>query len=158
MPPFSMSADKSKDFKKSIKYLFKAFKPYRWAVAVALTISMLGTVLSIIGPLLLNRMMELLLAENGIDFPLLTKLGIALVAMYVVSFTFTYLEGFIMAKVSAKIAEKIKVLPINAEKYFKGFLIISKINIKFDQLFCHDHWHTNHDVYDKLGAYTVFTY
>ncbi len=108
MPPFSMSADKSKDFKKSIKYLFKAFKPYRWAVAIALTISMLGTVLSIVGPLLLNRMMELLFAENGIDFPLLTKLGIALVAMYVVSFTFTYLEGFIMAKVSAKIAENFR--------------------------------------------------
>ena len=88
MPPFAMSAGKSKDFKKSIKYLFKAFKPYRWAVILAMALAMIGTVLSVVGPLLLNRMMEILLTDSGVDFSLLTKLGIILVVMYAVSFFF----------------------------------------------------------------------
>ena len=108
MPPFTMSTGKSKDFKKSIKYLFKAFRPFRWAVLIALTLTMIGTVISVVGPLILNKMMEMLLEKNGIDFTAFTRLAIILVIMYTVSFVFTYLENFIMAKVSAKIAESFR--------------------------------------------------
>lgn len=108
MPPFTMSTGKSKDFKKSIKYLFKAFRPFRWAVLIALTLTMIGTVISVVGPLILNKMMEMLLEKNGIDFTAFTRLAIILVIMYAVSFVFTYLENFIMAKVSAKIAESFR--------------------------------------------------
>lgn len=108
MPPFAMSAGKSKDFKKSIKYLFRAFKPYRWAVILAMALAMIGTVLSVVGPLLLNRMMEILLTDSGVDFSLLTKLGIILVVMYAVSFLFSYFENYIMGIVASRIAENFR--------------------------------------------------
>ena len=107
MPPFSMSVGKSKDFKKSIKYLFKAFKLYKWAVVIALSLALIGTALSVVGPLLLNDMMKLLLQES-VDFSKLTSYAIILIVMYVIAFVFTYLENFIMAKVSAKIAENFR--------------------------------------------------
>ena len=107
MPPFSMSVGKSKDFKKSIKYLFKAFKLYKWAVVIALSLALIGTALSVVGPLLLNDMMKLLLQES-VDFSKLTSYAIILIVMYVIAFIFTYLENFIMAKVSAKIAENFR--------------------------------------------------
>ena len=108
MPPFAMSAGKSKDFKKSIKYLFRAFKPYRWAVILAMALAMIGTVLSVVGPLLLNRMMEILLVDSGVDFSLLTRLGIILVVMYAVSFLFSYFESYIMGIVASRIAENFR--------------------------------------------------
>lgn len=108
MPPFAMSAGKSKDFKKSIKYLFRAFKPYRWAVILAMALAMIGTVLSVVGPLLLNRMMEILLVDSGVDFSLLTRLGIILVVMYAVSFLFSYFENYIMGIVASRIAENFR--------------------------------------------------
>lgn len=108
MPPFAMSTGKSKDFKKSIKYLFRAFKPYRWAVILAMALAMIGTVLSVVGPLLLNRMMEILLVDSGVDFSLLTRLGIILVVMYAVSFLFSYFENYIMGIVASRIAENFR--------------------------------------------------
>ena len=108
MPPFAMSTGKSKDFKKSIKYLFRAFKPYRWAVILAMALAMIGTVLSVVGPLLLNRMMEILLVDSGVDFLLLTRLGIILVVMYAVTLLFSYFENYIMGIVASRIAENFR--------------------------------------------------
>ena len=110
MPPLGhagMSADKSKDFKKSIRYLLMAFRPYRVAVIFSILLSLVGTILSIVGPWVLNKMMELVF-QDTINFDILIKFGIILAVMYVCSFLFTYIENIITAKVSAKIAENFR--------------------------------------------------
>ena len=110
MPPLGhagMSADKSKDFKKSIRYLLMAFRPYRVAVIFSILLSFVGTILSIVGPWVLNKMMELVF-QDTINFDILIKFGIILAVMYVCSFLFTYIENIITAKVSAKIAENFR--------------------------------------------------
>lgn len=121
MPPFAkMSYAKSKDFKKAMLYLFKSLKPYRIAVIFSLFLAAIGTVLSIMGPYVLNLMMEEVL-RIPMNFDAITRFGLILVVMYAFSFGFTYIQNFIMAKVAAKISqnyrtqitEKINKLPLS---------------------------------------------
>ncbi len=121
MPPFAkMSYAKSKDFKKAMLYLFKSLKPYRIAVIFSLFLAAIGTVLSILGPYVLNLMMEEIVILP-FDFDAITRFGLILVVMYAFSFGFTYIQNFIMAKVAAKISqnyrtqitEKINKLPLS---------------------------------------------
>lgn len=121
MPPFAkMSYAKSKDFKKAMLYLFKSLKPYRIAVIFSLFLAAIGTVLSIMGPYVLNLMMEEIVILP-FDFDAITRFGLILVVTYAFSFGFTYIQNFIMAKVAAKISqnyrtqitEKINKLPLS---------------------------------------------
>ena len=106
MPPFArISYEKSKDFKKAMRFLFKGLKAYRVAVAVSLFLAAAGTVISIMGPYILNYMMEEVL-RIPMNFDQITKYGIMLAAMYAFAFGFNYLQNFIMAKVAAKISQR----------------------------------------------------
>ena len=101
-------------------YLFKSLKPYRIAVIFSLFLAAIGTVLSIMGPYVLNLMMEEIVILP-FDFDAITRFGLILVVMYAFSFGFTYIQNFIMAKVAAKISqnyrtqitEKINKLPLS---------------------------------------------
>lgn len=104
MPPFARSVDKSKDFKKSIKFLFKNLRSFRVAVVFSLIFSALGTIISVAGPFVLNKMLEEIVVLP-FDFDIITKYGISLAVMYAFAFGFSYLQNFIMAKVSAKVSE-----------------------------------------------------
>lgn len=106
MPPFArMSYAKSKDFKKAMRFLFKGLKAYRVAVAISLFLAAAGTVISIMGPYILNYMMEEVL-HIPMNFDQITKYGIMLAVMYAFAFGFNYLQNFIMAKVAAKISQR----------------------------------------------------
>ena len=109
MPPFgkNMSVDKSKDFKKSMKYLFKSLKSFRLLVVISLLMAIAGTVLSILGPYILNNMMKEII-EPPFNFDTITRYGLTLVIMYVFAFGFSYIQNFIMSKVAAKVSEKFR--------------------------------------------------
>lgn len=104
MPPFAKPISKSKDFKKSIKYLLSSLRSFRFAVIFSLIFALFGTVISILGPYLLNKMMEEIVILP-FNFDAITRYGITLVLMYVFAFGFSYMQNFIMAKVSSKVAE-----------------------------------------------------
>lgn len=122
MPPFAKMTytTRSKDFKKAMLYLFKNMKSYRIAVIFSVFLAAVGTVLSIMGPYVLNLMMEEIVIPP-FNFDNITRYGLMLVTMYAFSFGFTYIENFIMAKVAAKISEnyrrqitqKINKLPLS---------------------------------------------
>ena len=107
MPPFAHVPAKSKDFKKSIKYLFRSLRSFRAAVIIALILAALGTVISVMGPFVLNKMMENIVVPP-FDFDVITRFGITLTLMYVFAFGFNYMQNFIMAKVSAKVTENFR--------------------------------------------------
>lgn len=107
MPPFAHAPAKSKDFKKSIKYLFRSLRSFRAAVIIALILAALGTVISVMGPFVLNKMMENIVVPP-FDFDVITRFGITLTLMYVFAFGFNYMQNFIMAKVSAKVTENFR--------------------------------------------------
>ncbi len=123
MPPFakvSSNLNRSKNFKKSIKFLLASLKHYRFAVILSLILAALGTVLSIMGPYVLNKMMQEIVVPP-FNFNAITRFGIMLVIMYALAFGFSYIQNFVMAKVSAKVSqnfrrkiiEKINKLPLS---------------------------------------------
>lgn len=118
------TGEKAKNFGASMKKLLSHIKPFRLLICIALIFAIAGTVFSIIGPSILEKMMKLLTGNpvpGTIKLAKVTKFGIFLVILYVTSAIFQYIQGFIFSKVSAKvsmnfrtvISEKINKLPLS---------------------------------------------
>jgi ATP-binding cassette, subfamily B, multidrug efflux pump len=128
-----MVREKPKNFRKTMKTFLGYLKPYRLSLAVVFFFAIASTVFMIIGPKMLGhattRLFEGVLAKAmhvpgaAIDFNYIGRIVATLVALYVLSALFNYIQGFIMANIAMKItynfrkniSEKIKRLPL---KYF----------------------------------------
>lgn len=119
-PMGAFKGEKAKDFKKSFLKLVFKLKPFRVSIIIAIFLAILGTILGIVGPKILNHMME---AIFDWDLDVIYRYGSGLLSLYICSAVFYYLQSFIMAKISAKlsqdfreeISKKINKLPL---KYF----------------------------------------
>jgi ATP-binding cassette subfamily B protein len=127
------AGEKPKSFKKAMGTFLKYLSPYRPALIVVLIFAIASTVFSIIGPKLLgNAVTRLFLGivakathvpGAGIDFDYIGRICLILLGLYVASFIFSYLQGYIMSGIAMKItynfrkniSEKIKRMPL---KYF----------------------------------------
>lgn len=119
------STEKAKDTKKSVKKLLLFCQPHYLLIAFALIFSIVGTILTLIGPDKLSEVTDLITAGlmTGIDLDAVEDLCLLLVYMYGASFILSYFQGFIMNTVTQKVAkslrtqisEKINRLPL---RYF----------------------------------------
>lgn len=102
--------EKAKDFKKSIKKLVNYNKPFMTIIFVALILSMLGSILSIIGPDRLKELTNIISQGmmSSINLDKIKSIGLVLVILYSFSFIFNYLQGIIMAKVTNKFSQKMR--------------------------------------------------
>lgn len=117
--------EKAKDTKKSVKKLLLFCQPHYLLIAFALIFSIVGTILTLIGPDKLSEVTDLITAGlmTGIDLDAVEDLSLLLVYMYGASFILSYFQGFIMNTVTQKVAkslrtqisEKINRLPL---RYF----------------------------------------
>lgn len=117
--------EKAKDTKKSVKKLLLFCQPHYLLIAFALIFSIVGTILTVIGPDKLSEVTDLITAGlmTGIDLDAVEDLCLLLVYMYGASFILSYFQGFIMNTVTQKVAkslrtqisEKINRLPL---RYF----------------------------------------
>lgn len=117
--------EKPKDFKGTIKKLFRYLGTYRIMIAVALVLAFIGTVFTLIGPDKLSDMTDLITEGimTQINMQEVARIGLLLAALYGLSSIFSYIQGFIMATVTQKtskklrnnISEKINKMPL---KYF----------------------------------------
>lgn len=117
--------EKAKNFKKTFKSFLKYLKPYRVKLILILFLSLAATTFTIISPKILGQMTDVVVRglanHNKIDFVQITKLGIWLICLYAASALFSYLQNWIMAKISQKItysfrqniAAKISKLPLS---------------------------------------------
>ena len=121
--------EKAKDFKGTTKKLLKYLSDYKISLMIVLIFSILATTFSIIGPKLLgktitelsNGFIRKISNTGGIDFEKITQMLITLLILYLVSALCTFIQGFIMTKISQKttyklrkeISEKIKKLPMS---------------------------------------------
>ena len=127
MGPNKKSADKAKNFKKSFKRLILSLKPHYVSIIFGLLFAILGTVLALALPNVMKIISEEIFTavelNISIDLQRVMTVAIWLIAMCISSALFEYLQGIIMAKISAKvtknmrtqISEKINRLPL---KYF----------------------------------------
>jgi ATP-binding cassette, subfamily B, multidrug efflux pump len=126
----SMMVQKPKSFRKTMRTFLKYLAPYKIQLIVVLIFSIASTAFMIIGPKMLGnattRLFEGVVAKAmhvpgaAIDFHYIGTIAVTLLALYVISSAFSYIQGYIMSGVSMKvtyifrrrIAEKVKVMPL----------------------------------------------
>jgi len=115
--------DKAKDFSGSIKKLLEYNKKFIKIIVIALILSFLSSVFSIIGPDKLKEITNTIQEGiiSGIDLEYVKTIGLTLVILYSLSIIFNYVQGFIMTTVTNKfqkdlrkdIEHKINKLPLS---------------------------------------------
>lgn len=133
-PRAMMKGEKARDFRGTMRKLIEYLGRYRLAILASMLIAVASTVFSIIGPKILGRattkLFEGVLGQitgtgTGIDFEYIGNILLTVLVLYVFSSLLSYVQGWIMANISANIAyrfrrdiaEKINRMPL---RYFDG--------------------------------------
>jgi hypothetical protein len=108
----AMSDSKPKEFKKSIAKLGKYLKAYWIGIIVALVFAVLGTVLSIFAPKILqligNEIVEALGADVPIDMARVGAIAVWLIVLYVASSLFNFIQSIVMSVISVNISRRMR--------------------------------------------------
>jgi ATP-binding cassette, subfamily B, multidrug efflux pump len=111
-PPMSgvgMPVQKAKDFKGTLRRLSGYLQPHKAGLVVVIGAGVIATILSVIGPKLLGKATTKVFeghlgrafgASTGIDFAYVGNMLGWLVAMYVVSAAFLYLQQYLMSGIA----------------------------------------------------------
>lgn len=122
-----MPGEKARDFSGTMKSLLSYLKPHAIGVTVVFLFAVASTIFAIVSPTILgnatDEVVKGLMSPDGIDFGALLEIIILLLVLYVLSFFFSTIQGYIMAGVSQKVtydlrramSEKMDRLPL---KYF----------------------------------------
>lgn len=128
-PGGMVSNEKAKDFKGTMKKLFSYFGSYRYFILVAFVFTIGSTCFTILGPKMLGNATTLLAeglvakasGTGSIDFDGIYNIMITLLGLYLTALVFSYVQGFIMTKVSQglsyrlrnELSKKINRLPLS---------------------------------------------
>lgn len=108
----AMSDSKPKEFKKSIAKLGKYLKAYWIGIIVALVFAVLGTVLSIFAPKILqligNEIVEALGANVPIDMARVGAIVVWMIVLYVASALFNFIQSIVMSVISVNISRRMR--------------------------------------------------
>ena len=102
--------DKKKKSEKNLGKLITYCKKYIPVIVIALISSVIGTILSLIGPDKLSEMTDIITdgIMTNIDLEKITSIGLTLVAIYVLSAILTFSQGYIMATVTQKVSKGLR--------------------------------------------------
>ena len=122
---------KPKNFTTSLKKLIKSLFPYKKGIIIVFIFSILSTLFTIVGPKVLgnattelyNGVVRKLNNAGNIDYTKLHTILLTLLILYIISAVFNYIQGIVVAKISAKytlelrkkVNRKMEKLPL---KYF----------------------------------------
>ena len=101
------NAPKAKNMKQSFKNLIPYIKPYFPVVIIAILLSIVASVCSIMGPKILGEITKECY-QLQINFDKITKIGISLIFIYCGSAISSYTCGFLMTGVTQKICNKMR--------------------------------------------------
>ena len=113
-PPIAM--EKAKDFKGTIKKLWRYLSKYKIALIIVLLFTIASTVFSGVGPKILgnattelfNGVISKYTGGAGINFTKIGKILLFLLALYICSAIFSYIQGIIMTNISQKLAYRLR--------------------------------------------------
>ena len=113
-PP--MSVEKAKDFKGTIKKLWRYLSKYKIALIIVLLFTIASTIFSVVGPKILgnattelfNGVISKYTGGDGINFTKIGKILLFLLALYICSAIFSYIQGIIMTNISQKLAYRLR--------------------------------------------------
>ena len=107
----SGSVAKAKDTKKTLKRLLTYSKKYLPGIIIAVIAAVAGTIIALVGPGKLKVLTNLITEgiPTIIDMPGIVKIGILLIVLYLTSALLNTLQGWIMATVTQKISQKMRI-------------------------------------------------
>lgn len=113
-PP--MSVEKAKDFKGTVKKLWRYLSKYKIALIIVLLFTIASTIFSVVGPKILgnattelfNGVISKYTGGDGINFTKIGKILLFLLALYICSAIFSYIQGIIMTNISQKLAYRLR--------------------------------------------------
>lgn len=113
-PPVAM--EKAKDFKGTVKKLWRYLSKYKIALIIVILFTIASTVFSVIGPKILgnattelfNGVISKYTGGAGINFTKIGKILLFLLALYICSAIFSYIQGIIMTNISQKLAYRLR--------------------------------------------------
>ena len=111
-----MKGDKAKDFKGSMIKLISYLGKYRVIIIIAIIIAIASTAANIVGPKILGEattvLFEGLIAvvrgTGEVDFDFIGRIILIVLALYISSAIFRYIQGWIMARVSTDISYRLR--------------------------------------------------
>ena len=125
--------EKAKDFKGTIGKLFRYIGKYKAAVVVVAIFAIGSTIFNVVCPKVLGKattalsegIMNKITGNGGIDFSYIGKILLFCLGLYVLSVTFSFVQGFIMTGITQKVcyrmrrevSEKINRMPMS---YFES--------------------------------------
>ena len=113
-PPIAM--EKAKDFKGTVKKLWRYLSKYKIALIIVLLFTIASTIFSVVGPKILgnattelfNGVISKYTGGAGINFTKIGKILLFLLALYICSAIFSYIQGIIMTNISQKLAYRLR--------------------------------------------------
>lgn len=113
-PP--MSVEKAKDFKGTVKKLWRYLSKYKIALIIVILFTIASTIFSVVGPKILgnattelfNGVISKYTGGAGINFTKIGKILLFLLALYICSAIFSYIQGIIMTNISQKLAYRLR--------------------------------------------------
>ena len=113
-----ISAEKSKDFKGTLKKLLAYLKPQYKGLIVVFSFTIISTVFSIIGPRVIGFAVDKLfegvmgkinhIPNTHIDYRYVANILFILLGLYALSSLFSYLQAYLMAGISQKIIQRMR--------------------------------------------------
>lgn len=107
MPNPMSKNNKPKEFKKTFKKLLFSLKDSALQIIIGLICAGISTVLAIIGPDQIKKIGTLIL-QKPVELNEVTKIAISLLIIYGSSFIFSFIQGLIISKVTAKISKNFR--------------------------------------------------
>ncbi|WP_314011036.1 ABC transporter ATP-binding protein [Pseudostreptobacillus hongkongensis] len=143
--------NKANNFSSTIKrILVDVFKNYPIYIIIILTFSISSTIFSIVGPKIMGKattelfegLIKKFNGNGGIDFDKISKILLLTLALYILSFIFSFIQGWLMSNISQdltynmrkEISQKINKLPMG---YFEQRTVgetLSRITNDIDTL------------------------
>ena len=111
------TTEKPKNFKETTKKLINSYlSKYKIAIIVVILFAIGSTIFTIVGPKILgnatteifNGLVNKLSGGTGIDFGKIGQIALTLIALYIISAIFSFIQGFTMTTVAQKITYKLR--------------------------------------------------
>lgn len=113
-PP--IATEKAKDFKGTVKKLWRYLSKYKIALIIVILFTIASTIFSVVGPKILgnattelfNGVISKYTGGAGINFTKIGKILLFLLALYICSAIFSYIQGIIMTNISQNLAYRLR--------------------------------------------------
>ena len=107
----NMSVREKSTEKFSLAGIARYFKPYTVMLIIAALLSIVGSILNLIGPRLISQITNYISAglHGTIKISTIGHLGMILAIMYALGFVFNYVQGYMMATIVQRVSQNMRI-------------------------------------------------